>query len=86
MEGVVKLLNSLKGNQVLKKLNLARNDLGPGDQGYHVSVFNAFEQFLSLNRSLEELILNDCKLGIEGAAIIGKGLRKNQKLSKLSLS
>ena len=31
MEGVVLLLNSLKGNQILRKLSLARNDLSTGD-------------------------------------------------------
>lgn len=30
--------------------------------------------------------LNDCRLGPEGAAILGRSLRRNQKLSKLYLS
>lgn len=87
MEGVVKLLNSLKGNQILRKLNLARNDLSTGDLGYyHSSVASAFEQFISLNRSLEELNLNDCKLGPDGALVLGKSLRRNQRLQKLSVN
>jgi Leucine Rich repeat len=30
-----------------------------------------------MNRSLEELNLSDCKLGTEGAMVIGKSLRRN---------
>lgn len=46
----------------------------------------AFEQFISLNRSLEELNLNDCKLGPDGALVLGKSLRRNQRLQKLHLN
>jgi hypothetical protein len=39
-----------------------------------------------VNRSLEVLLLNDCNLGKIGASIVGRSLRRNIKLSKLSLS
>jgi Ran GTPase-activating protein (RanGAP) involved in mRNA processing and transport len=44
------------------------------------------ELFVSQNKTLEELNLNDCRLGPEGAAILGRSLRRNQKICKLYLS
>ncbi len=42
--------------------------------------------FFSQNRYLEELNLDACKLGSEGAAIIGRSLKRNAKVQKLYLS
>lgn len=30
--------------------------------------------------------MSDCKMGVDGAAILGKSLRRNQKIQKLYLS
>ena len=43
IEGVMKLLNSMKSNQILRKLNLSRNDLSFGDEGCSLQSFNTFE-------------------------------------------
>lgn len=68
-------------------MNLSRNNFGFDEhnevQGHYYTVT---ELFVSQNRTLEELNLNDCRLGPEGAAILGRSLRRNQKISKLYLS
>ena len=63
IEGFFKLLSELKNNLTLRKLNFSRNDLNfeaTGAMGPHYVVM---EQFITLNRSVEELNLSDCKLG-----------------------
>jgi hypothetical protein len=44
------------------------------------------ETFFSQNRYLEELNMDGCRLGSEGAAIIGRSLKRNAKIQKLYLS
>jgi len=42
-EGFFKLLNALKNNQVLRKLNLSRNDFSFGDSSPNASYYTIFE-------------------------------------------
>lgn len=88
VEGYFKLLTALKQNQsALKKVNLSRNNFG-FDQHTEIQpgYFSITEQFVSQNKSIEELNLNECKMGADGAAILGKSLRRNQKIQRLYLS
>ena len=87
VEGYFKLLNSLKVSQQIKRLNLSRNNFGFDEhnevKGHYYTIC---ELFISQNKSIEELNLNDCRLGPEGAAILGRSLRRNQKITKLYLA
>jgi len=74
------MLSALKSNQTLKRLNVSHHDF------HNYSSFASVETFLSSNRCLEELNLNNCKLEKYGAKIIGKGLKKNSSLKNLYLS
>jgi Ran GTPase-activating protein (RanGAP) involved in mRNA processing and transport len=88
-DGFLKLFNALKSNLVsgLRRINLSRNDFSQrtaeeeGPQGYTI-----MEAFIAGNRSLEEMNLNECQLGPDGASVLGRALRRNQKLTKLCLS
>ena len=71
---------------MLKKLNLSRNDFSFVDEGPNPSCYTTMDLFISQNKFLEELNLNDCKIGPDGASILGRALRRNQKLVKLHLS
>ncbi|CDW85055.1 UNKNOWN [Stylonychia lemnae] len=79
-EGVHKVLNSLKNNQYLTRLDLSYNDL------HNYSSLTIFENFFSQNRHLECLSLNNCKLDLKGITIISKALRRNVGLKTLNLS
>lgn len=74
------MLNALKNNQQLKKLDLSNNDFS------NYSSFSAIEHFLQTNKCLEDLKLNSCRIEKQGAKMIGKGLKKNFALKKLYLS
>jgi Leucine Rich repeat len=89
VEGYFRLLTALKStNQTpLKKLNLSRNNLGFDEENQMIPhYFAVTEVFINQNRSIEELNLNDCKLGPDGAAILGKSMRRNQRITKLHLA
>lgn len=86
-EAFFKFVNALKIDQTLRRLDLSRNDLNMiREDGIPGPFFTAMDQYLSTNKSLEELNLSDCKLGQEGAQVVGRGLRRNQRLARLFLA
>lgn len=48
--------------------------------------YTSFESYLGLNKNIEELKMNNCKLGRDGCKSIGMGLKKNSSLIRVSLS
>lgn len=75
------------GQTALKRLDLSKNNFGFEDyEGNLGHFYSIAEMFFSQNKYLEELRLDGCKLGSEGAAIIGRSLKRNSRIQKLYLS
>ena len=85
-EGILLLLEELTTNQYLKHLDLGvfktsqfRNDIG-------VQGAKALANFITRNRTLECLDINDCNLSPEGGEAIGMALAQNHSLKQLKIS
>lgn len=85
-EGIQLILEELVTNQSLKHLDLGvmktsqfRNDIGiPGAK--------ALAAFLTRNKTLESLDINDCNVSIEGGEAIGTALAQNHSIKQLKLA
>lgn len=73
------IAQSLGVNSSLTRINLSRN-------GFSHTTIADFARFLSLNRVLKELILDENDLGVSGGAALCNLLKNNRTLETLHIN
>ena len=77
LEHIQLLRQLLSDNKTLSVLNISRNDIGPDGCQHLANVRNT---------SLNELIMQECGVGVDGADYIGKLLLHNESITSIDLS